>query len=118
MPMTRVRYSKAFKRQVVSEVESGRYRSQHAVARIYSIGAMTTVARWVRQYGREDFLPRKVRIETLKERDELKESRKRIRDIEIALADAHIECCIEKAYVHVVCDRMGVDPDSEVVLNL
>ena len=48
----------------------------------------------------------------MKERDELKEARKRIRELEAALADAHIDCCLEKAYVHVACDRMGVDPEE------
>jgi hypothetical protein len=48
---------------------------------------MTTVWKWVRKYGREDLLPKRVRIETLKERDELAEARKRIRELEAAVAE-------------------------------
>jgi len=80
--------------------------------RAYGIGGATTVQKWIRKYGHEDLLQKRVRIETLKERDELKEARKRIRELEAAVADAHIECCLEKAYVHVACERMGVDPDE------
>jgi hypothetical protein len=46
----------------------------------------------------------------LKERDELKEARQRIRELEAAMADAHLEHLVEKAYLHVACERMGVDP--------
>ena len=112
MPATRVRYSEAFKRGIVSELEKGRHSSLNAVCRAYGIGGTLTVARWVCRYGAEDLLPKNVRIETLKERDELKEARKRIRELEAAVADAHIDHCLEKAYFHVACERMGVDPED------
>lgn len=112
MTVTRVRYSEAFKRQVVDDLENGKFRSLHAACRRYGIGGTTTVSNWVRRYGREDILPRNVRVETLKERDELKEARKRIRELEAAVADAHVDHCIEKAYLHVACERMEVDPDE------
>ena len=52
------------------------------------------------------------RVEALKERDELREARKRIRELEAAVADAHIDHCPEKACFHVACERMGVDPED------
>lgn len=112
MGVTRVRYSEAFKQQVVQELERGKHRSLQAASRAYGIGGSTTVADWVRRYGSEDILPRNVRVETLKERDELKEARKRIRELEAAVADAHVDHCLEKAYFHVACERMGVDPEE------
>ncbi|MBU0678858.1 MAG: transposase [Verrucomicrobia bacterium] len=112
MTVTRVRYSEAFKRQVVEQLERGRYGSLNAAAKAYGLGGASTVGHWVRKYGREDLLPRNVRIETVKERDELKEARKRIRELEAAVADAHIDHCLEKAYFHVACERMGVDPED------
>lgn len=112
MPVTRVRYSEAFKRQIVQELEQGKHGSLNRVANAYGIGGMSTVARWVREYGREDLLPKNVRVETMDERDELKEARKRIRELETAVADAHIDYCLEKAYLRVACDWMGTDPDS------
>lgn len=112
MPVTRVRYSDAFKRQVVEKVERGEHGSLNRVAHAYGIGGVATVARWVRENGREDLLPKNVRVETLNERDELKEARKRIRELEAAVSDAHIDYCLEKAYLRVACDRMGTDPES------
>ena len=112
MPATRVRYSEAFKRQVVLELESGRHGSLNGVCRAYGIGSTFTVARWIREYGSEDLLPKNVRVETLSERNELKETRQRIRELEAAVADAHIDHCLEKAYLEVACERMGVDPED------
>jgi len=106
------RYSEAFKRQVVAELERGTHRSIEAARRAYDIKGSDTMRGWVRKYGREDLLPKIVRIETLKERDELKELRRRVRDLETAAADAHIDYCLEKAYLHVACERMGVDVDG------
>ncbi len=108
--MTRVRYSDAFKRQIVEEVEGGRHGSLNGVAQAYGIGGMSTIARWVRQYGREDLLPKNVRVETLKERDKLKEARKRIRELEAAVADAHMDYCLERGFLRVACERLGEEP--------
>jgi len=112
MKRTSVSYSEAFKRRVVDELERGKHSSIEGARRAYDIGGLSTVSRWIRQYGREYLLPKKVRIETLKERDERAESRKRIRELEGALADAHIDHCLEKAYFIIACERMGVDPDD------
>lgn len=109
---TGIRYSEAFKRQVVEEIERGRHATIEAARRAYGIKGTVTVPGWVRKYGHEDMLPKRVRIETLKEQDELKEARKRIRELEAAVADTHIDHCLEKAYLHVACERMGVDPDD------
>ncbi len=57
-------------------------------------------------------LPRKVRIETLKEQNELKAARKRIRELEAAVADAHIDYCLERSYLKIACERMETDPDT------
>ena len=112
MTVKRVRYSEAFKRHLVVEFESGRHVSLNGACQVYGIGATATVARWLRQYGREDLLPKTVRVETLKERDKLAEARKRIRELEAAVADAHIDQCLEKAYLHIACGRIGMDPDD------
>jgi len=112
MERTTVRYSEAFKRRVVEEFERGKHSSIERARRAYGIRGSMTVWGWIRKYGREDLLPKRVRIETLKEQDELKVARKRIRELEAAVADAHIDHCLEKAYFHVACERMGVDPDD------
>ena len=48
----------------------------------------------------------------MKERNELNEARKRIRQLEAAVADAHVDYCLEKAYLHVACERLGVETEG------
>ncbi len=104
-----VRYSEAFKRQVVAEFEDGKFNSIAEANRAYGIRGAATVPQWIRKYGSEEILPKKVKIETLKERDELKEARKRIRQLEAALADAHIDCGLGDSYLKIACERLGID---------
>lgn len=112
MGVTTIRYSEAFKRGVLEEISKGKHESFGAARRAYGIGGSSTLWKWARRYGREDLLPKQVRVETLKERDELKEARKRIRELEAAVADAHIDYCLEKAYLTVACERLGEDADA------
>lgn len=107
-----IRYSEAFKRQVVCEMESGKFSSFGEARRAYNIRGAEIIQRWVRKYGNEKILPKKIKVETMKERDELKEARKRIRELEAALADAHIDHALSDAYVEIACQRMGEDPGS------
>jgi transposase-like protein len=79
------RYSEAFKLQVLSELERGELKS-HSEARVrYDIRGAGTLARWIRQYGKEELSRRVLRVETAKERDQLKEMKKRVRQLESAL---------------------------------
>lgn len=112
MRETGVRYSEAFKRQIVQEIERGKHGSFGKAKRVYGIGGATTVLRWVKKYGREDLLPKRIRIETMNEIDELKEARKRIRELEAAVADAHIDYCLEKAYLTIACERLGEEREG------
>jgi len=81
----------------------------HRAQTAYCIKGSETVAKWVRKYGREDLLPKRIRIETMEETDQLKEARKRVKQLEAALADAHIDQCLEHAFLEIACERMEVD---------
>jgi hypothetical protein len=68
---------------------------------------LTTIHRWIKKYGKEELLPKRVRVETMAEIDELKEAKKRIRDLEKALADSHMDYCLERAFLVIACEEMG-----------
>lgn len=112
MGQTVIRYSEAFKRQVVDEIERGKHASPFRARKAYRITGSGTVERWIRKYGREDLLPKILRVESLKERDEIKEARKRVKDLEAALADAHIDYCLERSFLEIACERMGVSVED------
>ena len=67
------RYSEAFKRQVVEELEQGKFSSAFDAQQSYGILGDRTVFRWMKKYGRDNLFPKLVRIETMKERDKKKE---------------------------------------------
>ena len=103
-------YSEAFKKQVVEEVARGKFATIHQARKSYGIPGAQTVYDWARKYGREEWLPQRIRIETMKERDELKEARKRIRELEAALSDAHMDRCLGNAFLEIACEKLGTTP--------
>ena len=108
-----IRYSEAFKLQVVREVESGRHGSCHGAAMAYGIRGSATVAQWVRRYGKSHLLKKVVRVETTDERNELKRFRERVRELERALSDAYIELRLDSAYLKLACKAAGEDDVAE-----
>jgi transposase-like protein len=86
-----VRYSEAFKLQVLRELEEGRFATRSAAARAYGIQGCGTIEYWAQKYGKGHLMGKVIRVETAKEINEVKELRKRVRDLETALADAHLE---------------------------
>lgn len=108
MKRTVIRYSEAFKLQVVEEVEKGRFRSLQEAHQRYGIGGHTTVREWVRKYGKQQLLPRVVRVESMKERDRIKELERRNRQLEKALADSRVEQVVSETYVEILCEKFGI----------
>lgn len=103
-------YSESFKQQVLLEISKGKTITE--LRRMYDIRGAGTIYKWIEKYGREDLIAKRVRIETMDERNELKEARKRIRDLEAALADAHIDNCLEHAFLEIACERMDTPLDD------
>ena len=54
------KYSISFRRQVVGDLESGRFNSIESVRRHYGIGGTRTVQNWLRKYGKNHLLPKVV----------------------------------------------------------
>ena len=107
-----VRYSEAFKLQVVDELARGVYGSPFAAAQAYDIGSVSTVRRWLVQYGKEELLKKVVRVEKRGEATELKRLKDRVARLEASLADAHMDSALEHAFLEILCERTGTDLDS------
>jgi transposase-like protein len=72
-----------------------------------------TVALWVRQLGKDHILRKVVRVMKADEQTEVKALRKRVRELERALADAHLDLKLEAAYVELACEAAGVQDVTE-----
>lgn len=101
-----IRYSEAFKMEVVRELEADGL-AFDAVAMKYGIKGAMTVSHWVRKYG-NGTRGKVIRVEKPGEINELKRLAERVRKLESALADANIEAALERAYTRLACERAGI----------
>ena len=100
-----VRYSEAYKLAVVREVESG-FEAVDVIRRKYGIGS-GTVNDWLRKYGNGS-RGKVIRVQKPEEIDELKRLKERVRRLETALADAHVDLALERAFGEIACERAGI----------
>ena len=112
--MTRsvVRYSEAFKLKVVNELESGKFSGADEARKSYGIKGSVTVQYWLKKYGKNHLLNKVIKVQTLDEKSELKKLKARTRELEKALADAHLDLIIEKEYFQMVCETSNINPDE------
>ena len=101
-----IRYSEAFKREVVRQLEMEGL-SFAAVRQKYGITGNATVQGWVRKYG-SGLRGRMIRVETPEEIRQLKRLKERVRQLESAMADANIELSLERTYTRMACEQAGI----------
>ena len=106
------RYSEAFKHQVIHEIETGKFDGAHAASQAYGIPGSETVNKWLLKYGRNDLMPKQIRITTMNERDEKQELKKRVSELEKALADAYMQGLLNESYFEIACERLNMDPEA------
>jgi len=104
-----IRYSESFKLQVLRELETGRFKTRSAAAQAYGIAGLGTIDNWAKKYGKQHLLGKVVRVETAKEKNEVKELRERVRELEKALADAHLEHRFDEGYLNIACRVAGIE---------
>lgn len=108
-----VRYSEAFKLQVLREVEGGKFATRTVAARAYGIKGHGTIESWVRKYGKLHLLGKVVRVERPEELNENRELRKRVRELEKALVEAHLRQRFDEAYLRIACRAAGIEDVEE-----
>lgn len=107
-----VRYSEAFKMAVVEEIENGHYGSPHEASRAYGIRGAETVKRWLLQYGKKELLKKVVRVEKPGEPGEIRRLKDRVQRLESALADAHMDSALDRAFFEMLCEQTKTDAAS------
>jgi transposase len=107
-----IRYSGSFKRQVIEELESGRFGTIAEAKEHYGISGSATVQSWLRKYGRNHLCAKIVRIEMPDEKDQIKELRKQIKQLQQMLGRKEAEKAISEAFLEIACERLGEDVDE------
>ena len=104
-----VRYSEAFKRQVLREIEESKFATISAAQVAYGIRGAGTIQKWMRKYGYSHLLPKVIRVEKPEEVDEKKQLKRRVRELEKALSDAYMDLRLEQAWCKIACESAGVE---------
>jgi transposase len=105
---TTYRYSLAFKQKVIGEIESGKFSIGEA-RRIYDIRGCATISDWLKKFGKDHLLDKVVRIEMKGEKDRLKELEREKKQLESALAQAHLKNLCLEALIESAEEHYGVD---------
>ena len=105
-----VRYSAAFKHQVINEVESG-ITCEH-VRKKYGIGGFNTIQNWMKRLGKLESLPKIIRVEKPDEKAKLKDLERQIRELKNALAETQVRCVIAESHFEIICEDHGLDPEA------
>lgn len=106
-----IRYSEAFKIQLVRELERGEVGIDEC-RRKYGIRGSLTVKRWLGQYG-NGTVGKVIRVEKPEELNEKEQLKRRVRALEQALADRNIDLALEREYTRLACERAGIQDVAE-----
>ena len=101
-----IRYSEAFKIELVRELERGEI-GMEACRRKYGIRGSLTLKRWLGQYG-NGTVGKVIRVEKPEEINEKEHLKRRVRALEQALADRNIDLALEREYTRLACERAGI----------
>jgi len=111
-PSVQMRYSLAFKRQVVAALEAGRFRSIEQARQHYGIGGAMTVRRWLKQLGKNHLIPKVVRVEKPDEANQVRELKKQIRQLKQALGETQLRNVLNESFLEMACEQLGRDVEA------
>ena len=105
------RYSDAFKRKLIEDIESGRLTRVQAKQK-YGLNNQTTIGRWIKQFGKKHLLSRIVRIEMPDEKQPqeiIKQLQAEKQQLESALAKTQLKLICMESLVEVAEEHYKID---------
>jgi transposase-like protein len=91
-----IRYSEAFKLRLAEDIGNGKYKSPGEARRRNGMGGGSAVKGWIKRYGREDLLPKRIKAGTMDGIDELKAAKRKARQ-RTALSTRRLRDCVQCA---------------------
>lgn len=102
------RYSISFKQKVIEEIESGKLTIAGA-RKLYDIGGSATISKWIKKLGKLHLLNKLVRIELKDEVSKITRLEKEKKELESALAQAHLKLIAYESLIDVAREDLGID---------
>ena len=103
---TYYRYSNAFKQKVIKEIEEGLISIVEA-SRIYDI-SVGGIYKWLRSFGKNHLIGKVVWVQKRDEIDKIKKLEAEKRQLEAALAKAHLDNFCLESLISVVEEKYGI----------
>jgi transposase-like protein len=107
-----LRYSDAFKRQVVEDLESGRLSSIEQARAHHGIGGSVTVQNWLRRYGKTHLQAKVVRVEKPNEADRIRELQRQVAQLQKALGQTQAQSLLSAEYLKLACEQLGQEMEE------
>jgi transposase-like protein len=108
---TIIRYSEAFKMEVVKHYESSGL-TMGETSKMYGITGCETVRSWLRKYGKSSSLNKVIRVEKPDESNRLKKLEKEVKQLKEALADTYLRKVTAESTLEVAAEMMGLTVDE------
>ena len=105
-------YSISFKRQVIADLESGRFDSIESARRHYGIGGTSTIQKWLRKYGKNHLLPKVVIVQKPNERDMIRELKQQVAQLQRALGQTQVENVLNAEFLKIACEELDCDVEA------
>lgn len=109
-------YSESFKLKVLSEIEQGKY-SKKEVQQVYGIGT-GTIYQWIRKYDRLSLMNKRIRIETMEEKDKIKDMEDQIARLKELLVDKDLKLFVNDMYLETISEQLGFKNVEELKKKL
>lgn len=103
-----IRYSISFKQKVIREIEEEGLTNQEA-ARKYGIKGGSTIANWLKKYGKNHLLNKVVRVEMKGEKDEVKRLEQELSKLKEAYADLSLKYQCNEKIIELATDELSLD---------
>ena len=117
-PKNYLRYSQGFKQKVVSEIEKGKLGINEA-KKLYDIKGDGTIQIWLRKLGKAHLLNKVIHIQMKDEKDKIKELEREKKELESALAQAHLKIITLESTVKVLEEKTteGIKKRTDIKLS-
>jgi transposase-like protein len=107
-----LRYSESFKRQVVEDLESGRFSCVEEANRHHGIKGSMTVRKWVVRLGKNHLLAKVVRVEKPDEAGLISSLRREIAQLHKSLGQTQAQSLLNQSYLELACQQLGQEVDA------
>lgn len=105
-------YSISFKRQVIGDLESGRFDCLESARRHYGIGGMNTIQKWLRKYGKNHLLPKVVIVQKPDEKNQIRALKQQVAELQRALGQTQVENVLNAEFLKIACGDLGCDVEA------